>query len=330
MKRQDLLTSLEIVKPGLSNRENIEQTNSFAFINGFVVTYNDEISISHPVEGLKIEGVVQAKELYDLLRKIKQNEIEIIQSGNEIQINAGRIKAGLTLCKEIRLPLKEIDRQGEWGSLPENFIKCLKIANYLCSKDSNKPILGGVHVNENGFVEGSDGFRIIRCQLAEKMPIKTFIISSKIANEVIKFDPCNILNGDGWVHFLNKNETTMSCRIFEDEYPDCSKFLKVKGIQIPFPKNINEILDRVSIFTKDNLISILLENNRIKIYGKSENGWFEEKSRVDYKGETLSFAISPNALKNIITENQTCIYSEKMLKFEGENWQCVVALEIKQ
>ena len=60
INRQNLQKALEIVKPGLSNKEIIEQTTSFAFIDGKVVTYNDEISICHPVEGLTLEGAVKA------------------------------------------------------------------------------------------------------------------------------------------------------------------------------------------------------------------------------------------------------------------------------
>ena len=68
LNKTDLQKALEIVKPGLANKEMIEHSTSFAFIGGRVVTYNDEISLSHPVEGLEIEGAIHAEELYKLLR----------------------------------------------------------------------------------------------------------------------------------------------------------------------------------------------------------------------------------------------------------------------
>ena len=49
-----LQTALEIVKPGLANKEIIEQSTSFAFLKGKVVTYNDEVSISHPLKGIEL------------------------------------------------------------------------------------------------------------------------------------------------------------------------------------------------------------------------------------------------------------------------------------
>ena len=46
LNKADLQRALEIVKPGLANKEMIEHSTSFAFINGKVITYNDEISLS--------------------------------------------------------------------------------------------------------------------------------------------------------------------------------------------------------------------------------------------------------------------------------------------
>ena len=64
VNKEKLRQALEIVRPGLANKEVIEQATSFAFMDGRVVTYNDEISISHPVEGIEIEGAVKADQLY--------------------------------------------------------------------------------------------------------------------------------------------------------------------------------------------------------------------------------------------------------------------------
>ena len=89
VKKENLRNALEIVKPGLSNKELIEQSTSFAFIKGRVVTYNDEISISHPVEDLKNSGAIKAEELYALLSKIKEEEIDIVPQEAEILIKDG-------------------------------------------------------------------------------------------------------------------------------------------------------------------------------------------------------------------------------------------------
>ena len=54
----------------LANRELIEQSTSFAFMKNLVVTYNDEISITHPVEGLNLTGAIKADEFYKKGEKV--------------------------------------------------------------------------------------------------------------------------------------------------------------------------------------------------------------------------------------------------------------------
>ena len=75
MQKQELITALEKVKPGLASKDLIEQSTSFAFINGKVITYNDEISISHPVKDLKIEGAVQAESYINFYQKPRQKRL---------------------------------------------------------------------------------------------------------------------------------------------------------------------------------------------------------------------------------------------------------------
>jgi len=80
IEKSKLQEALRIVEPGLAEKEipYLEQSKSFAFVGGKIITYNDEISISHPIEGWgDIEGVIQAKKLYDLLSKLSAKELDI-------------------------------------------------------------------------------------------------------------------------------------------------------------------------------------------------------------------------------------------------------------
>ena len=215
------------MKPGLANKEIIEQTTSFAFFEGRVVTYNDEISISHPLEGLKLEGAVIADKLYALLGKIKKEEIEIKVEGSEILISSGRIKAGLTLQSEIKLPLgEEVMTKSKWKALPEKFTKSVSFVMTSCSRDMSRAVLTAVHINKDGFIEASDSYRVARCDLGEEMPVKTFLLPASSAVEMVKFNPTYIAEGKGWIHFKTEEDSIMSCRIFEDEYPDTKPHLK--------------------------------------------------------------------------------------------------------
>jgi DNA polymerase III sliding clamp (beta) subunit (PCNA family) len=332
IKRQELLKALEIVKPGLSNKETIPQATFFAFKDGKVITYNDEISISHPIECIDLEGAVKASEFYNLLSKIKKDEIEIVIKENELRIVSKKTKAGLTLQSEIKLPL--VDKISRWNKLPTTFLKYLAFAIPTCASDMSRPILTCIHVAKEGYIEASDSFRLIKCELGEEISVADFLLPATSAIEVKRLDPVCIAESKGWIHFLTINETVISCRTFEDNYPDASRVLEGNGKQITFPKTILDIVERASIFSKrehvlDERVEIEILKNKIVVKSKADCGWFEEEANIVYDNKPIFFCITPYLLKDILSETLECIVCENKLKFEGDNWIYVTMLRGK-
>lgn len=329
--RQELLDALEIVKPGLANKEIIEQSTSFAFMEGRIVTFNDEISISHPVSGLNITGAVKAEEFYGILNKLKKEEITIVLKENELILKSGSSKAGLVLQAEISLPLDEIEEINKWGRLPANFVEALKFTVHATSRDMSRPILTCVHINKDGFVEASDSNRVALFELIKEMPVDTFLIPSHTVLEIIKMAPTKVAKSPNWIHFKTKKGTIISCRIFVDSFPDTKEILKVQGVQIEFPKIVQEVLDRASVFAKreqslDENVTISLEDHFMNIESKSDFGWFKERIKIEFDLIPISFNITPNLLMDILNKTHTCIISDTMIKFEASLWQYVIAL----
>lgn len=331
IQKSNLIQALEKVKPGLSSKELIQQSTSFAFLEGCVVTYNDEISISHPVEGLEITGAVQATELYQLLKKLKQEEISLEVSENEILITSGKTKAGLTLQTEIKLPLSEVERKSKWKTLPEGFKDALRFAVSACSKDMSKPVLTCVHVNQEGFVEACDNYRVARWTLEGEFPTGTFLIPQSSVLELLKLEPVKVALDGGWIHFITEDKTMMSCRVIDDSFPNTEKLLGVSGAEVSLPEGITEVLDRAGIFAKrdsalDEDVTIVLDKGKVRIESKSETGWFKEEVDSDYSGEILKFDVTPSLLKGILQETSVFSHCGRMLKFESGNWKYVVSL----
>lgn len=330
--RKELLEALEIVKPGLASKEQIEQTTSFAFMKGRVVTYNDEISISHPVENVGFEGAITADVLYNYLTKLKQDEIDVDLQGEELRIKAGRSKAGFALQSEIKLPLQdELEKEGVWQALPEKFLKGIAFARSCCAKDMSQPKLTCIHANETGFVEGSDGYRIARYRLNEPLPIPTFLLPAISCITLEKLQPTQIATGVGWVHFKCDSGTEISCRIFEDQYPKADEFFKMKGKEIQLPTIMNEVLDRAVVFAKrehvlDEDVDVKLKKNRMTVEAKAPSGWFSETINVKFDEEPIEISITPYVLKDILNETDMCEVSENRLKFAGELWEYVTVL----
>jgi len=337
INKDQLQEALTIVQPGLASKDIIEQANSFAFLDDKVVTYNDRISLSHPIEGLDIKGAIYAEELYKLLQKIKEGEINISIDKNEVNLKFGKGSARLTLQEEIKIPLIPI--KGEWEKLPDNFNRFLKFAMSACSKDMSQPELTCVNVKTNGIIQATDSYKISHCDLKKPMPVEDFLLPASMTKDVIKINPTHVnkKGDDKWIHFKNEKGTVISCRLMESEkdYPTLQKHLNIEGEQIQLPKTTAEILGKAWVFAKrDNLleetIRISIESKRMVVFSQSETGSFSEKTLIHYEGNPVEFLIAPHLLIDILKETNQCILNENFIKFEGEGWQYASALQSEE
>lgn len=332
ISRTELLEALEKVKPGLANKELIEQSTSFAFIGDRVVTYNDEISVSHPVKGLEnMKGAIKAKTLYEFLARVKDEEIEIEQEENEVLIKTGRSKAGLRFEYEIRLPLEEVGEIGNWMKLPEDFIDALRLCYPACSNDMSRAILTCVNIRDDK-VEASDSFQIIQYQLKEKMPAD-FLIPASSVKELIKYDIQEVSVGENWVHFRTPEGTIFSCRTIEGEFPDVEKFLGIEGEEFTFPEDMREALNRANVFAKKETdistiptVKVIAKNGELILSARNEYGWFEEKLKTQHEDVKFSFSIGVEFLISLFDRLKTCRITDNKIGFAGDSWKHVIAI----
>ncbi len=332
VSKEQLLTALEIVKPGLANKELIEQATSFAFMGDRVVTYNDEISISHPVSDMDITGAVKAEELYKLLGKLKGNDVYFEVTDAEVRITAGKARAGIVLQQEIRLPLEELGSISKWKRVPKNLKDALRFTMFSAAKDMSRPVLTCIHVTKN-HVESCDNLRLTRYQLETALPIADFLIPAAVVKDLVTYDFVAMAEGEGWVHFKTKAGTVFSSRIFEDEYPNVERLLDVSGEEFQLPAGMDEVLQRAEVFAKrpsvlDEQVVITLSPKTLLVRSEDTTGWFEEELKLEGGGpsEEFEFAINPGSLRDMYSRQPRCELSTERMKFAGDGWEHVVAL----
>lgn len=334
IKTSELKKALEIVKPGLATLEVIDQSTSFAFINGNVVTFNNEISVVHPVN-LDIVGAVKADLLYKYLGKIKTEEVEITTTESELIVKSGRATSGFAFIPEVTLPLdEEIKEMGKWKKLPENFLPYLKAAALSCAKDMAEPKLTCVHVN-GVFIESTDNFRLSQYTLKEAVPVDKFLIPASSVSVVVSNSPTKIAIGNGWVHFKNKDNTVVSCRVFADAYMETAPFIKNarKGVKMELPDNMKEVIERAMVFIEkqnviDEELTLDITKKSINVSCESDTSWFKES--IKHKGEhEFSISVAPSLLKNIIGRTNVCYVLEEkhILYFKENDWVYITMLK---
>ena len=322
--KQELLNQLEMVSPGLSKRDIIEQSSCFIFKNKHVITYNDEISCSHPTE-LNIEGAVVSEHLLLLLRKINHQEIGCHVEGNELVIKRKNGRSKIRMEEKILLPYKSVNKPEIWHRLPEDFLEAIKIAKACASTDQSLFALTCLLITPK-HIDACD--RQQACQYKIKMPIKKkFLIRRESITHLTTMDVSHMSESKDWVHFKNDSGLVISCRRYsniEDFYP-LDKILEPMGTKLTMPKGIKDAIETSDIFVgegpgEDGRVHIKLKANKIYVKGKCLDGENVEMRRSKYKGKDLSFVITARLLLEFTEKFQTCLVSSKKLCVKDGNF----------
>ncbi len=333
INKNQLQKALEIVKPGLGKSNDSHQADFYGFKDGKVVTYNDEISLAHPVEGLDLEGALYAKELYGLLSKVKGDEISIEHKSREIVLKSGNAKAGFAV-RQFEMPLGEIKTSNDWHDLPDGFVEGINFALPCTSKDLSKPIFNSVHINgTDGFIEATDNYRIASYDIKPKMIAGEHLIPARSARQVARINPSYYAVGGSWLHFKNDEGTVLSCRVLSNKFFNTDDYLDIEGYEIAFPEGIEDVLSRAEVFLQDQFfddqsVEVTVEEDNIIIYAKSDQSWFEESVQADYQGNEMTFKATPRLLKDIFKETKSATITNEVdrIAFEGDGWIYVAML----
>lgn len=339
--RQYLQKRLEKAKPGLADKEVIEQSTSFIFVNGYIVTFNDEVAISFPSPfGDDVEGAVSAKEFMGVLAKFRDKEVDIKSTDNELLLKGKNKKVGLALIKDINLPMADIinfDPEGvEWIDLAVDTMEAIEFCKFSVSKNTNKPVLNSLHMNGD-LIESSDNYRITRFFMDKVTfpdPILIAINNAKILPNYTNLVKYAVY--DGWAHFSDEdNNIVVSCRLLEEKFPDVSDFLVKGDISIELPEGLDEILQTAEVVIDHSKIdnervTINVTSNKVKVSCEGPNSWYVEtlKYKQNTKNKDISFEINPTLLREILKLMTSANLNEKagVMNFIGDKFIHVISL----
>lgn len=331
ISKQKFSDALNLLRPGLADKEIISQSASFVFHSGRIYTYNDMIAISVPFES-DLEGAVPGAALVQLLDKMKQETVDVAIVENQLIVKAGNIAAGLRIESEITLPMDELVTLEKWNALPDDFIAALRFCMFSASSDTSKPVLTCVHIVEH-HVESCDNYRVTRYFLNKegmKKPLDNLLIPQSSVASLINYKVKKYGVTEGWAHFESEG-VIFSCRTYAEEYPAVDKLLKVTGTKLSLPDGIAEAADRASIFTAgrkqtEEVASIKMQSGSLTIEGMGDGGWYKEKLKSSYTGEPVTFSVNPYFLKEAVGLTDKLIIGKGTLALAGDNFIHVVSL----
>lgn len=323
INRVKLLNILSALRPGLASKEIIEQSTSFLFSDGLVITYNDEVAVRHPLD-LDINGAVQGKELFALLNKLKDEEIDIEATDSELILKGKKSKAGIKLEVKTTFDdtLKTIGNPEKWTKIPKGLLNAISFCLFSVGKDMTKPLLTCIYANKNEVMSG-DITRITLYQIEESLKT-SLCIPGQSAQQLKNYDLVEYSQTDGWLHFRTKDNVIFSCRILVGDYPaeKIKNFIKTTdGDAFKLPDDLSETLERAGVFSAtkfnaDDSIRVTISDGVLVVRGEGTAGWFEETTRIRYKGDDVEFDVHPEALQAILKHTNEVSISKNILKFE--------------
>lgn len=331
VNREELLRELESVSPGLSTREIIEQSSCFIFRKKEVMTYNDEIACTHK-SSLSIEGAVQSGPLISILRKLKEDELGVEVNEKELVLTGKRKKTGITMEMDILLPVDSVEKPKKWKDLPADFSDGISIVQQCAGKDATQFALTCIHLHPK-WVEACDGYQAARYQMKLEIKKSTLVRKESI-KYIVSLDMTEFSETQNWIHFRNSSGLVLSCRRWIEDFPKISKFLKGEGTPTKFPKGLADAVEKAEVFSienaEDNQVTIELRPNKLRITGKGVSGYYQETKNIKYKGQTLSFRISPVLLADFVRRHNSCQITKKKLKVKTGKYSYVTALDVPE
>lgn len=334
VNRAQFLALLETVTPGLTSKskDSVEQSSRFVFSDGWVITYNSEISCRVRTEMPEgFHGAVLGQPLLDVLRKMTEDSIDLKLTDSEVKIRGQGKWIGIRMEPEIQLPLEQIEEPTGWRHLDPLFGEAIEHVQDTCGSNEEQFLTVVIHVHKD-HVESCDRKQATR-YLIDTGVERPFVVRKKSISHLVKLEMTKISETPNWVHFRNDSKMIFTCRRYVEQYPSLDDMFTLDGpaLQIGLPPGAALATEIASIFTavdKDNnRVTVNLSREKgMTIYGDGTHGWARLEVGMDYPGEPTGFRISPELLARIVTKNEMGTIAPGKLLVKGDRWVYVTRL----
>jgi hypothetical protein len=303
--RVQLVQVLELLTPGLSQREIMEHANSYCFEKGKAITFNDETccSMNSP---LKVTGAIPAEPLKEILLKLKEEHLDISQTNSKLLIKGKGQSVAITRDKKIELPLESLETPSKWKPLPERFSEGLKLIESCASKDEASFALTCIHLHPK-WIEAFDTYQFARFNIVLGLKKSTLVRQVSIKN-IVDLEMNEFAETKHWIHFRNSSGLMLACRRYTDKYPILDPLAKLSGKKIQLPKSLVDVADRAEVFsvynTQENYIHVIVKPSWVHVKGEGQYGWYRGRRKIVYSGPPMEFMVNPVMLKHIVQQHK--------------------------
>jgi hypothetical protein len=307
VNRGQLLQALEMVSPGLSSRDIVEQSSYFAFKGGKVITFDDEIFASCD-SPLKITGAVPSDPLKSILFKLKSDDLDMSLSKTKLLIKGKGETIGVTMSKKIELPLENLETPKKWLPLPDKFSEAVKLVESCAGRDASQFNLTCIHLHPK-WIEAFDTMQLARFNLSIGIKNST-LVKQESLKHIIDLEMKEFAETPQWIHFRNAAGLNLSCRRFLDKFPVLDQIAQVKGKKIILPKGLADVADRAEVFSTYNIhenhVRLDIRPGWIDVKGTGQYGYYKGRRKIKYVGSPMCFLVHPQLLIQLVKSHNSC------------------------
>lgn len=271
-----------------------------------VSSTNLEISLSIPL-GAKIEKegeiTVPAKTITELINNLPIGPIQIEEEKEQLKIESNSFKSLVSVMNASDFPKipKGIKKDSLFSFSKESFLEAISQVSFAASYDETRPILTGILflLKKNSLIlVATDGFRLSqkKLEIENTKEEEKIIIPKNILVEVSRMgiDAEKIefsLNKKENQIIFNLNESILSSRVLEGEFPNFEKIIpKESVVKVTLDKeDLLRAIKLASIFARENanIVKFLIKKDKLKVLAESSSSGKQE-SEVEVKVEAGS------------------------------------------
>jgi hypothetical protein len=333
INRNILIGLVKNLRPGIADKEIIEQSTHIIFNQDCICSYNDEIFVSIPLD-CKFSGTVDADLLLRIVSKFEEEQIKVEVNPNKNKLDIyGDINSAsiaLVIDSTIFAHIAEVRKdyeKADWKTLPKDFQAALEMCSFSASKDRTQGALCCLRI-EGEDILSTDKFRI-GWYVMESSINKKFLLEADHALQLSRYSILTeFWTGKSWAHFRSKEGMVLSCRTIEppDESIDLKPFFDPSpdAVRIKLPSDLIKRAELAGVLSEgptvfDRSIEMKFEEDTVTCLSRSEKGEIESKSKLEKSVPfKLSFQISPDLLIDILKFVSSTVIFNKIDEEKGK------------
>lgn len=313
---------------GVPSTPTLRQSDCVIFQSGKAYTFSGDVFAIVSCN-LGVEGAVNYKNLMEVLRKYGDSLVDIdLDGGSVLLIKHGRSRTKLSFDPAIVLSIQAVpnlDPNVPWEPIPPDFATAVGLCESVAKQTRTDDVLSSINITPT-FMEAASPAQIIRhnCTLAIS---DRFLIRAGILGKLLSVNLAEYQVVSHWL-FLRSPLVTFAVPTYVDAFIDgMDDFLKPASNAIHFPEELEGDMPLISaVLGKGELMQVTLAGGRCVLTANGSGGTHEaDADMVTPVG--LSFSISPDMFRRVLSEFPDCTISENGIKVNNTSFSYAAAVE---